>query len=228
MSRSLMGLVRSERRRSLSVLGGASDMGSSLAAGHACSLLFMSGNRGAMPSIVKGLAGVAAVGAGCLAYAGLYEVNAFRVRRVTVPVLPAGARDIRVLHMSDLHMTPQRELASAGSRLCRLEPDLVINTGDNLAHEDAVPFVLGSLGRLLDIRESTSGARTTTIRRRSRIPCAISRARVGGSSTRADAAMARSRPGLQGVGLDRPDPHPSVVGDQGRPDRFPRHRRRSH
>jgi uncharacterized protein len=116
-----------------------------------CSLLFMSANRGTMTSIVKGLLGVGAVGAGCLAYAGLYEVNAFRVRRVTVPVLPAGARSIRVLHVSDLHMTPyararQRWLSTLGA----LEPDLVINTGDSLAHEEAVPFVLGSLGRLLD------------------------------------------------------------------------------
>jgi uncharacterized protein len=36
------------------------------------------------------------------------------------------------------------------STLNALEPDLVINTGDNLAHQEAVPFVLGSLGRLLD------------------------------------------------------------------------------
>ena len=104
-----------------------------------------------MTSIVKGLLGVGAVGAGCLAYAGLYEVNAFRLRRVTVPVLPTGSRDIRVLHVSDLHMTPyakarQRWVSTLGA----LEPDLVINTGDNLAHEDTVPFVLGSLGRLLD------------------------------------------------------------------------------
>jgi predicted MPP superfamily phosphohydrolase len=111
----------------------------------------MSGNRGTMTSIVKGLLGVRAVGAGCLAYAGLYEVNAFRLRRVTVPVLPTGSRDIRVLHVSDLHMTPyakarQRWVSTLGA----LEPDLVINTGDNLAHEDTVPFVLGSLGRLLD------------------------------------------------------------------------------
>ena len=111
----------------------------------------MSGNRGTMTSIVKGLLGVGAVGAGCLAYAGLYEVNAFRLRRVTVPVLPTGFRDIRVLHVSDLHMTPyakarQRWVSTLGA----LEPDLVINTGDNLAHEDTVPFVLGSLGRLLD------------------------------------------------------------------------------
>jgi predicted MPP superfamily phosphohydrolase len=104
-----------------------------------------------MTSVVKGLVRVGAVGAGCLAYAGLYEVNAFRLRRVTVPVLPAGARPIRVLHVSDVHMTPyararQRWLSTLGA----LEPDLVINTGDNLAHQESVPFVLGSFGRLLD------------------------------------------------------------------------------
>jgi predicted MPP superfamily phosphohydrolase len=48
-------------------------------------------------------------------------------------------------------MTPyararQRWLSTLGA----LEPDLVINTGDNLAHEEAVPYVLGSFGRLLD------------------------------------------------------------------------------
>jgi uncharacterized protein len=107
--------------------------------------------RGATKSIGKSLLGVGAIGAGCLAYAGLYEVNAFRLRRVTVPVLPPGARPIRVLHVSDVHMTPyararQRWLSTLGA----LEPDLVINTGDNLAHEEAVPYVLGSFDRLLD------------------------------------------------------------------------------
>jgi uncharacterized protein len=111
----------------------------------------MSGNRGAMTMIGKGLLGVAALGASCLAYAGLYEVNAFHLRRFTVPVLPDGARPIRVLHVSDLHMTlaaraRQRWLSTLGA----LEPDLVINTGDNLAHHGAVPVVLDSFGQLLD------------------------------------------------------------------------------
>jgi uncharacterized protein len=102
-------------------------------------------------AIVKGLLGVGAIGAGCLAYAGLYEVNAFRLRRFTLPVLPGNARPIRLLHVSDVHMTPadtarQRWLSTLGA----LEPDLVINTGDNLAHQEAVPFALGSFGRLLD------------------------------------------------------------------------------
>ena len=105
----------------------------------------------ATKSIVKGLLGVGGVGAGCLAYAGLYEVNAFRLRRVTVPVLPSGALPIRVLHVSDVHMTPSaRARQSWLSSLRALEPDLVINTGDNLAHEEAVPYVLDSFGRLLD------------------------------------------------------------------------------
>jgi predicted MPP superfamily phosphohydrolase len=95
--------------------------------------------------------GLGALGAGCLAYAGLIERNAFRLRRVSVPVLPAGARDIRVLHVSDLHMTPQNTARQRWvSELAGLEPDLVINTGDNLSHVDSVPFVLRSLGRLLD------------------------------------------------------------------------------
>lgn len=110
----------------------------------------MSANRTAK-SIVKAVLGVGAIGGGCLAYAGLYEVNAFRLRRVAVPVLPPDARPIRILHVSDVHMTPyararQRWLSTLGA----LEPDLVINTGDNLAHQEAVPYVLGSFGRLLD------------------------------------------------------------------------------
>lgn len=91
-------------------------------------------------------------GLGCLAYAALYEVRAFTLRRHAVPVLPAGATPVRVLHVSDLHLTPRtraRQEWVAG--LAALEPDLVIDTGDNLAHPDAVPAVLDGLGRLLDV-----------------------------------------------------------------------------
>ena len=52
------------------------------------------------PPAVKGLAGLTAAGLGCLAYAGLYEVNAFRLRRFEVPVLPAGAS----LHPGAAHL----------------------------------------------------------------------------------------------------------------------------
>ena len=75
---------------------------------------------------------------------------AFEIRESTVPLLPAGARSIRVLHFSDLHLTPERtrEIADIKSFI-NLKPDLVISTGDFLAHMDAVPWALHALDELL-------------------------------------------------------------------------------
>lgn len=104
------------------------------------------------PGAVKAAAAVAAAGVGCLAYAALYEINAFRLRRVEAAVLPPGAEPLRVLHISDLHLTPYDRARQAWvSRLAGLEPDLVVNTGDNLASPVAVPYVRRTLGRLLDV-----------------------------------------------------------------------------
>jgi len=80
------------------------------------------------------------------------ETRMFTVRAHTVPVLPPGSRPLRILHVSDLHLTPgQRLKQSWVRRLADLEPDLVVSTGDNLAHEDAVPAVRSALGPLLDV-----------------------------------------------------------------------------
>ncbi len=93
----------------------------------------------------------AAAAAG-LAYSALYEVRAFTLREVTVPVLPPGSTPLRVLHLSDTHMTPGQHKKQQWLReLASLEPDLVVNTGDNLAHLDAVPSVLRAYGDLLDL-----------------------------------------------------------------------------
>ena len=95
--------------------------------------------------------GLGAAGAGLAAYA-LAEARAYTLRRVTVPVLPAGSPTLRVLHLSDVHMTPGQRRKQAWLRsLAGLRPDLVVDTGDNLAHRDAVPAVLDSLGELLDV-----------------------------------------------------------------------------
>jgi predicted MPP superfamily phosphohydrolase len=94
---------------------------------------------------------VAAAAAG-LAYASVYEVRAFTLRRVTVPVLATGSAPLRVLHLSDTHMTPNQHRKQHWLRgLADLAPDLVVNTGDNLAHLDAVPSVLRAYGDLLDL-----------------------------------------------------------------------------
>ncbi len=98
------------------------------------------------------LAGGTALGAACLGWAAGYEVNAFRLRRAEVPALPPGQRPLRVLHLSDLHLTPYQQKKKDWVRaLAGLEPDLVVDTGDNLAHALAVPEVLDALGPLLEL-----------------------------------------------------------------------------
>ena len=103
--------------------------------------------------VVKRVAlGVAAVAAAGLVYSAGYEVRSYRLRRFDVPVLAPGSRPLRVLHVSDLHLTPDLRGRAAWVRgLAALEPDLVVNTGDNLSHPEAIPTVLDALGPLLKL-----------------------------------------------------------------------------
>lgn len=85
-------------------------------------------------------------------YASLIERNAFAVRAVTMPVLSPGSSPLKVLHISDIHMRPGQRRKQAWLRgLAALEPDLVVNTGDNLAHPKSVPAVVQSLSDLLSV-----------------------------------------------------------------------------
>ncbi|MDR2987246.1 MAG: metallophosphoesterase [Nocardiopsaceae bacterium] len=105
-----------------------------------------------MPSrhLVPALALLAAGGA-ATGYASVIERNWFVLRRVDVPVLPADAKPVRVLHISDAHLTPGRtQLLSWIRSLDATEPDLVVNTGDSIAHPRAVQPFLDALGPLLD------------------------------------------------------------------------------
>lgn len=93
---------------------------------------------------------VAAAGVAGVGYAAGYEVRAFRLRQAIVPVLKPGAAPIRVLHVSDLHLVPGQRAKEAFVRsLADLQPDLVVNTGDNLASPQAVPAALDVFGGLL-------------------------------------------------------------------------------
>jgi predicted MPP superfamily phosphohydrolase len=90
-------------------------------------------------------------GAATVAYAGLYERTRWTLRRFDVPVLAPGSRPLSILHVSDLHMTAgQAAKQEWVAGLAALEPDLVIDTGDNLAGFDAVPPTLRALDPLLD------------------------------------------------------------------------------
>ncbi|HWU33230.1 MAG TPA: metallophosphoesterase, partial [Marmoricola sp.] len=94
----------------------------------------------------------AVLSAAGLAYSAGYEVRAFTLREVTVPVLPAGAKPLRVLHLSDLHMTPTQKLKQRWlNSLAALKPDLVINTGDNIAHRQVIDPLMASLGSLAEV-----------------------------------------------------------------------------
>lgn len=86
-----------------------------------------------------------------MAYAALVERQRFTLRRVWVPALAPGSEPLRILHISDLHMTARQHRKQEWVRgLDRLNPDLVITTGDNLAAHDAVGATLTALEPLLD------------------------------------------------------------------------------
>ncbi|MCG8914706.1 metallophosphoesterase [Actinokineospora sp. PR83] len=108
-----------------------------------------------MSDVVRNLSrialGTTAVGAATLAYAAGFERTHWTLRQATLPVLAEGARPLRVLHISDLHMMPgQKSKQRWVAALDELNPDLVVNTGDNLAHKQAVPAVVRALGPLLN------------------------------------------------------------------------------
>lgn len=98
------------------------------------------------------LTATTALGLGVVGYSYVEATRRFVVREFTVPVLPAGSAPIRVLHLSDIHLvpsqTPKREWLRS---LAGLRPDLVVDTGDNLAHRDAVGPLAQDLGELLDV-----------------------------------------------------------------------------
>jgi uncharacterized protein len=93
------------------------------------------------------------VGAGLvsLAYA-LHEARQYRLRAFTIPALAPGSGPLRLLHLSDLHLAPQDRDRIAWVRgLARLRPDLVVVTGDFMAHQEAVRLVEEAFDPLLDV-----------------------------------------------------------------------------
>jgi predicted MPP superfamily phosphohydrolase len=92
----------------------------------------------ARPALIA-LGAVGALGAACAVWGIGIERYLFTVRKHSAAALAPGAAPIRVLHVSDAHMAPwqhrkQEWLAS----LAELEPDLIVNTGDNLGHRDGL------------------------------------------------------------------------------------------
>ncbi len=109
-----------------------------------------------LSSVLTGLgacAGAGALaGAGTLLYANRVGLTRFTTRIQQVELGGAAGSPLRILHISDIHYVPgQRKKVEWLKSLAALEPDLVINTGDNLSHHDAGPEVLEALQPLLEL-----------------------------------------------------------------------------
>ncbi len=103
-----------------------------------------------MHPLSKLAAGTVGLGAACVGWASLVERHLYAVRRTILPVLPDGAPPVRILHVSDLHLVPRQRHRIAWVRdLAGLEPDFVVNTGDNMSDLDAAPAVLEAMDPLM-------------------------------------------------------------------------------
>ncbi len=81
------------------------------------------------------------LGAAALAWS-LVEARWYVLRQVQVPLLAPDQAELRVLHLSDMHLTPRStRLADWVRDLDGLDPHLVVDTGDNWAYAEALPLV---------------------------------------------------------------------------------------
>ena len=92
------------------------------------------------------MAASAVLGAGalCVAYGVCVERRWYRLQRHRLPVLPAGAAPLTVLHLSDLHML-HRDAGKAAFLAGLPRPDVLVVTGDFLGEPEAVETVARAL-----------------------------------------------------------------------------------
>lgn len=83
---------------------------------------------------------------------GVISARQFGIRYETLPLLPAGHQPLRILHIGDMHLVAgDRGKIDFVQGLAALEPDLVINIGDNPGGTNAVDDVVEALTPLLQI-----------------------------------------------------------------------------
>ncbi len=91
-------------------------------------------------------------GAATAAWATTVGAHDFTVRYTTARALAPGSNPIRVLHLSDIHLAPwQHRKIEWLESLADLNPDLVVNTGDNVGHNDVLPQLRRALSPLAGV-----------------------------------------------------------------------------
>jgi predicted MPP superfamily phosphohydrolase len=111
-----------------------------------------------MPLLLEVFLGLAALGLLVFAWASLIERHWFAIRRETLAIFPAGSlaegkASLTILHVGDVHLAPWQKRKMAWMlRLAGLRPDLVVDTGDNLGHADAIGPLLSSFAPLLEVQ----------------------------------------------------------------------------
>jgi len=90
---------------------------------------------------------------GVIIWASCIERFWFAIKKSELKILPIGSQDIVVLHISDIHMAPWQKYKQRWIRKLntKTNPDLVINTGDNLGHPKAVNSVIEALNPLTGV-----------------------------------------------------------------------------
>lgn len=107
--------------------------------------------RTAQPALIA-LGAMGAVGAAAAVWGIGIERYLFTVREATTPALPSGSAPLRILHISDAHMAPwQHRKQDWLASLAELKPDLIVNTGDNLGHENGLDGIRRAFAPLAGI-----------------------------------------------------------------------------
>jgi uncharacterized protein len=83
--------------------------------------------------VLRGAAAIALAGASCVAYGALIERRWYRLTHLRVPGVLRRPGTLRLLHVSDLHLSPgQTHRVDFLTSLADLDHDLVVATGDLL------------------------------------------------------------------------------------------------
>jgi uncharacterized protein len=86
-----------------------------------------------------------------LIWAVVIERQLYVVRQESIKVLPKGSTPFTVLQIGDIHLAPwQKSKQRFINQLAKHPIDLVVNTGDNLGHKNAIPPLLECLKPLLE------------------------------------------------------------------------------